>query len=190
MFNIFENPWLFLTVAFIALVVIVFIRQGWPDKRKWWQLLIPVIVAGAAFGLNYFVETDYEKVDSLIKLGTEAVIAKDIAQLDAVISPDYHSSTHRSKEKLIAFCRVLLSKPLISKARQRYKKIIVSPPEANAQLEFIVHMEEQNPYAIGGKIMHVKMKMHFTKTSHNNWLIDSAEILAVNNQQFNWSNLR
>ena len=60
--NIFQSPWLLLTISVIALGVTAIIRQTWPQKRRWWQIPVFVMLAAASFGIDYFVKTDYEKI--------------------------------------------------------------------------------------------------------------------------------
>ena len=59
--KIFQSPTTLIVASAIALIVVVFIRQTWPEKRKFWQLLIPPAIFAAAFALDYFVKTDLEK---------------------------------------------------------------------------------------------------------------------------------
>ena len=48
MYNVFQQPWLLLLVAFVLLVVVYIIRSSFPDKQRWWHLLIPVLIAVGA----------------------------------------------------------------------------------------------------------------------------------------------
>jgi hypothetical protein len=46
MFNIFEQTWTLLGASVIILFVILTIRSVWPERRRWWQLLVPVAING------------------------------------------------------------------------------------------------------------------------------------------------
>ena len=190
MFDLFETPWLLLIVSIIVLAVVIIIRQSRPDKSRWWQLLMPVILAGLAFGVDFLVKTDYEKIESVIDLASKAVTVRDIAQVDTIISPDYHDLIHNSKDEIIAFCRAIFSGPLIEKTKTRYTIINVSAPEAACELEIVVHLEQESIYAAAGRIIFIKAKLYFTKTPEGKWLISGSQILAVNNQPSNWKNIR
>lgn len=187
--QIFETPWPVLTVAFIALAVVVIIRQTWPDKRRWWQLLIPAVLAAGGFGLEHFIETDYEKIESLINSGIQAVIKQDIGRIDRIISPDYSDSRHRSKASLMGYCRDLLAQPFVERIKKQQEQIIISAPEAEAELSVRLHLHPQNTYALGGTLMYVKMKLYLAKTPYGNWLISRTEIISINNQPFGWGSV-
>ncbi len=187
--QIFETPWPVLTVALIALAVVVIIRQTWPDKRRWWQLLIPAVLAVGGFGLEHFIETDYEKIESLINSGIEAVIDQDLGQINRIISPDYSDSRHRSKDALMGYCRDLLAQPFVERIKKQQVQIIISAPEAEAELSVRLHLHPQNTYALGGTLMYVKMKLYLAKTPYGNWLISRTEIISVNNQPFGWGSV-
>ncbi len=188
--HILESPWPLLTVAIILLAIVVVIRQTWPYKRRWWQLLLPLVLAVAAVGLDRFVETDYEKIESVIDTGIRAVIAQDLGQIDRIISPDYADSAHRSKAGLMAFCSDLLSQPLAERIKKLQEQITISGPEATAELSLRVHLQPQNVYATAGTLMFVKVKLNFAQTLYGKWLISRVELITVNNQPLNWGAFR
>ena len=49
MFNFFEQPWTLLGMSILVLFGVLTFRSVWAEKRKWWQWLLPVVLAGAAF---------------------------------------------------------------------------------------------------------------------------------------------
>jgi hypothetical protein len=188
--HILESPWPLLTVAIILLAIVVVVRQTWPYKRRWWQLLLPLILAVAAVGLDRFVETDYEKIESVIDTGIRAVIAQDLGQIDRIISPDYADSARRSKAGLMAFCGDLLSQPLAERIKKLQEQINVSGQQANAEVSVRVHLQQQNVYATAGTLMFVKMKLYFAQVPYGKWLISRVEVITVNNQPLNWGSFR
>jgi len=187
--QIFETPWPVLTGAIIVLAVVVIIRQTWPDKRQWWQLVIPVVLGATAFGLDYCFDTDYEKIESLINSGIEAVIEQDIGRIDRIVAPDYSNSRHRSKASLMAYCRDLLAQPFVQRIKKQQEQVTISAPEAEVELSVRLHLHPQNTYAMGGTIMYVKMKLYLAKTPYGNWLISSSEIISINNQPMGWDSV-
>ena len=188
--HILESPWSLLTVAIILLAIVVVIRQTWPYKRRWWQLLIPVVLAAGGLGLEHFIETDYEKIESVIDTGIRAVIAQDLGQIDSIISPDYADSARRSKAGLMAFCSDLLSQPLAERIKKQQEQINISAPQATAEVSLRVHLQPQNVYATTGTLLFVKMKFHFAQTLYGKWLISRVELITVNNQPLNWGSVR
>jgi len=187
--QIFETPWPVLTVALIALAVVVIIRQTWPDKSRWWQLLIPFVIAAGGLGLERFIETDYEKIESIIETGRQAVISQDVGRIASIVSPDYSDSAHYSKDSLLLFCRDLLGQPFVERIKKQQELITVSAKNAEAELSVRLHLYPQNTYAVGGTLMYVKMKLHLTKTAYGNWLISGSKIISINNQPLNWGSV-
>jgi hypothetical protein len=187
--QIFETPWPVLTVALIALAVVVIIRQTWPDKSRWWQLLIPVVIAAGGLGLEHFIETDFEKIESVIEAGRRAVISQDVGMIASIISSDYSDSSHYSKDSLLSFCRDLLDQPFVERIKKQQELITISGQGAEAELSVRLHLHPQNPYALGGTLMYLKMKLHLTKTAYGNWLISGSEIISINNQPFGWGSV-
>ena len=189
MSQIFETPWPVLTAALIALAVVVIIRQTWPDKSQWWQLLIPLLIAAAGLGIEHFIETDYEKIESVIEVGRQAVISQDVNRLSSIISPDYSDARHYSKDSLLSFCRDLLSQPFVERIKKQQEQINISLPNAWAEISLRLHLHPQNQYAMGGTLMYLKMKLHLTKTAYGNWLISGSKIISINNQPFGWGSV-
>jgi len=188
--QIFETQWPVLTVALIALAVVVIIRQTWPENRRWWQLLIPAVLAVGGLCLEHFIETDYEKIESLIEAARQAVIGQDVGGIASIVSPDYSDSRHYSKDALMGYCRELLSEPFAERIKKQQEQITISGQKAEAEISVRLHLHSQNPYSLGGTLMYVKMKLHLTKTAYGNWLITGSEILSINNQPVGWGSVK
>ncbi|MHC4215343.1 MAG: hypothetical protein ACYSWP_18430, partial [Planctomycetota bacterium] len=67
MLEIFEQPWTLLGAAVLVLFGILTFRSFCPEKRRWWQLLVPVFLIALAFGTDLLVQTDREKINAVIK---------------------------------------------------------------------------------------------------------------------------
>jgi len=184
--NIFQTPLPLLIVAAVVLITVTLFRRYWPQMRKWWQLTLPVIVILSAFGMDFFWQTDHEKIELLIKAGRDAVVANEIERIDAIISPDYCDSFHDSKARLMGFCSNMLSTPLAEKIKERYSETEISNGRACSELEVVVHLRQESVYAAAGKIVFVRLKLYFTKTAGQRWLIDSSQILTINKQPWGW----
>ncbi|MHC4124813.1 MAG: hypothetical protein ACYSSI_14645, partial [Planctomycetota bacterium] len=115
MYNVFEHPWTVLIVAFTALIIVVIIRSVLPDKCHLWHFFIPVLIGVVAFGLDYFVETDLEKIISVVAEAVKAVEQEETNTIERIISDKYHDSFHRNKERLMLHSKAVLSQPLVEK---------------------------------------------------------------------------
>lgn len=187
--NIFQTPIPLIIVAVVVLMAVTIFRRTRPGQRKWWQLLLPTIVLLSAFGADFLFRTDYEKIDLLIKTGKEAVVAGDIEQIEEIISPDYRDSSHDSRERLVGFCRHVLSRLPAEKIKKRYTIIEISGARATAEMEVAVHLRQESVYAAAGNIIFVKLKLYFTRTADKKWLVNSSQIQEVNKQPWGWKKM-
>jgi len=113
MFDIFEQPWTLVGAAVIVLFGMFTFRSFCPERRRWWQLLVPVFLAVAAFGADMLVQTDTEKINSVINTTLKAVQQEDYNAIGAVIANNYSDSYHSTKKHFLDHCRRELSKPLV-----------------------------------------------------------------------------
>jgi len=68
MFSIFEQLWTLFIISAVVLYAIFRFCSIFPQKRHWWQFLVLVSIAAITFGLDFFVQTDLEKINLLKKL--------------------------------------------------------------------------------------------------------------------------
>jgi len=73
MTNIFEQPWLLLIASVVILLAVAVIRGLSPQRHRWWFWLLPVVIATAAFAIDFFVQTDTEKIKEAIAKAVKAV---------------------------------------------------------------------------------------------------------------------
>jgi hypothetical protein len=192
MLNIFEQPWTLLGVSVIALLVILTVRSVWPERRHWWQLLIPVAIAAAGFGLDFLVQTDLEKINALIDIGIEAVEKEDCNAIEAIIAGNYRDSFHNTKGDLMSHCRMQLTPGLVTKNKKRACLVELSPPTATATL-FVLLTFDKDSYIsreYNKSFMLVKVKLYLEKQSNKGWLISRVEVLEIDRLQVDWRQIR
>jgi len=190
MLNIFEQPWTLLIAAVATLPVLLMVRSIFPEKRHWWQLALPPLLAVAAFGLDLFVQTDLEKINVLIDTGIKAAKEENPNAIDAVISANYHDSYHNTKKDLMDYCRALFSQPLIEKNKKLALAIEISPPTATATFTVLTRFDKQSyVYQSFKSQMLVKVQINLQKQPDKSWLINRAEILELDRQPVNWKNI-
>ena len=191
MFNIFEQPWTLLSAAVVTLLVILMVRRILPDKQHWWQLVLPIFLAGAAFGFHYLVQTDTEKIEKLIKTVTKAVAQENADVVETFISSDYHDSYHRTKDHLMRRCRAVLSSPVIEKNITRIVSIDVQDAKAIALFTVRILFDKQSYIYEGFKSqMLTKVEINLQKRSDGTWLISRSEILTIDMRSANWDDIR
>jgi hypothetical protein len=152
--------------------------------------MIPVFLAIAAFGIDFLVQTDLEKINSIIQIGMKAVEEEDPNTLETLVSPSYHDSIHNTKQDLMIYCRILLSEPLVAKNIKTDSLIEISPPTAIVILVVFTEFDQQSYMYQYKHFQLTKAKLYFQKELDGKWLINQIEILEIDKKPFEWDYLR
>lgn len=191
MFEIFDKPWTLVGAAVLVLFGMLTFRSFCPEKRRWWQLLVPVFLTVAAFGVDMLVQTDNEKIKSVINSTIEAFQQEDYRAIGATIANNYSDSYHSTKKHLLDHCRRQLSKPLVDRIKKPTPKIDISDSNATVYL-FVVIILDKNSYISQNykSFLMVKAKLSLRKQPDKSWLISRIEILEIDRQPTNWKRIR
>ncbi|HUV41347.1 MAG TPA: hypothetical protein VMW23_06150 [Sedimentisphaerales bacterium] len=188
--NIFEQPYLLLFAAAFVLFVALVIRIFFPRIPRWPQLLLPCLLAASAFGIDYLVRTDTEKIRTTIQSAAKAVRNENPRAIEPLIAPAYSDSYHKTKAALIAHCTAVLSEPLIDKNITRFLSIDIHPPDAAVLCTAnIVFDKRSYVYQSYKQLMLVKMKIQLQKDPAEEWLISRCEILEIDRLPAKWGNI-
>jgi len=191
MFNFFEQPYTLIGAAVLVLFAMLTFRSVLPEKRRWWQLLVPALVVAAAFGLDLAVRTDLEKINAVINTCIKAVEEEDCNAIEAAIAEDYRDSYHNTKRDLMRHCRTRLSQPLVEKNKKRACLVQLSPPNATATLFATIIFEKDSYVSVNYKAwLMVEARLSFQEQPDKTWLINRIEILELDRQPTNWSQIR
>ncbi len=187
---IFEQPWPMLITAGFVFLLILILRSILPEKRHWWQWLLPALLAAAAFGLDYLVETDLEKINAVISIGVKAVEEENPAAIKALIAENYRDSYHKTKDALMHHCRVKLAEPLIEKNIKRIQTIELSLPTATAIFTLRMLFDKRSyVYQSFKQQLHIKAELDLQKQPDGRWLITRTEILELDLRPVNWKDV-
>ncbi len=191
MFNLFEQPWSLSGVAVIVLFGLFTFRSVWSEKRRPWQLLIPILIAAFGFGLDFLVKTDPEKVRTTLKKSITAVREEDPDVIATLIANNYYDSYHGDKQSLIDHARSRLGHSPVEKIKKAGLMLNVSPPEALAVLAVWIRFAEDSYVAQNYKpLVLVKAEINFTKQPDKSWLISRVELLEIDKQPVAWRQTR
>lgn len=189
MFNVFQQPWTLLIAAVLALFILLITRDILPQKHRWRLWLIPVFFAVAAFGADFLVQTDPEKISAVITTVVKAVEEENPALIEPLISENYHDSFHRTKKGLMIHCTNTLSGPLVEKNIKRVGSIEISDSEATAIFTVRTLFDPRSYiYQEFKRQIHSKVKLNLRKHS-DTWLITRIEILQIDRQPATWDNI-
>ena len=190
MFNIFEQPYLLLFAAVLAFVVMLIVRSLLPRIPRWQQLAIPLLLAVSAFGIDYLVRTDTEKIKTTIKSAARAVRNENPRAIEPLIATGYSDSYHKTKSALLAHCTAVLSEPLIDKTVTRFVSTDIRLPDAAVLCTVNIVFDKQSyVYQSYKQLMLVKIKIHLQKDSAAKWLISRGEILEIDRLPAKWGNI-
>lgn len=190
MWNVFEQPWTLVGGAVIVLFGVLTFRSVIPERRRWWQWLLPVCVAVAGFGLDGLVETDLEKIHGVIEKGMAAVRRADCAAIGSIIAEDYHDSHHINKVALMRECRSRLETPIVEKIRQTGCLVELSEQAARATLFAKITFTDDSFVARDyKKWILIKLQPYFGQRAGGNWLINRVEIVEIDKQPVNWQGI-
>lgn len=191
MFDFFEQPYALIGATVLVLFGILTFRSFCPEKRRWWQLLVPLFLAVAAFGVDMLVQTDLEKINTVIKATIKAVQQEDCSAIGAVITNNYSDSYHGTKKHLLDHCRRELSKPLVDKGKKTGLLIDISDSNATAIL-FALIIFDKNSYISQNykSFLLIKARLSLRKQPDKRWLISRIEILELDRQPTNWKRIR
>ena len=191
MFNIFQQPWTLIVTATICLLIVLIFRSVFIDKRKWWQLALPFVIVGLAFGLDFIVKTDYEKINTALYRALEGFEAQQISPIEEVIADDYADPVNASRDLILAYCQGLFHFAVVRKISVIHKEIIIEGHRAIFTAEAVVHFAEESDIAKMGKsLMLVKGRLFLKKTHDRKWLIYSSELLELDRKSINWQQVK
>jgi len=190
MFDIFEQPWTLVGVAVLVLFGILTFRSFCPEKRRWWQLLIPVFLVIVAFGTDMLVQTDLEKINAVIKSAINAVQEEDYRAIGATIADNYSDSYHSTKQDLMAHCKRELSKPLVDKIKKPSRLIDISDSNATATLFAVIILDKNSYLSEYKSFLLVNARLSLRKQPDKKWLISRIEILEIDHQPISWKSIR
>ena len=190
MWNVFEQPWTLSGVAVLTLFGMLTFRSVWAEKRRWWQLLIPLVIVGAGFGLDYLVTTDLEKVRATANSLLVAAENENSAALAALISSDYKDSRHASKEALLRHWRQEVNGPTIEVLKKKGDEVEFSGSGATMTLSLFVRFEKESRIAQQYKqIFLARVRLDLTEQADGRWLIRKAELLEVDRFPMTWGSV-
>lgn len=192
MFDFFEQPYTLIGGAILVLFGVLTFRSVLPEKRHWWQWLLPMVLAGSAFALDALVETEPEQINAVIDAGVVAVGARNITGIAQITSPDYRDSAHGSKARLLYYCRQAVAQNQIVKAKKKGVRIVKLSPSSATVNVFIQMIFDKNSYFAENykSSAQIKLDVTFEKRAGYGWLVRCVELRGIDGQSFSWRQIR
>ena len=153
--------------------------------------MLPIFLAVAALGLDFFVQTDLEKINTIIRTAIKAAEDENPNAISKILSDNYHDSYHNTKADLMHYCRTLLERPLVEKNRKMDSVIELSPPKATVTLIVLTKFDKESyVYKNSKRFLLTKVKLDLQKERNKRWLINRAELLELDRQPVKWQHIR
>lgn len=167
-------------------------RSVLPEKRRWWQWLLPIALIVAAFGLDALVETDSEQINALIDAGIEAVSTRNIAGVDRILSPNYRDSAHGSRERLLYYCQQAVEQNQVVEAKRKGVRLTDISHSGTTANVFIQMIFDQNSYFAENykPSAQVRVDVTFEKRPGPGWLVRCVELRSIDGQPCSWRQIR
>ncbi len=173
------------------MIILLILRSVAPQKCRWWLWFLPGLLVVAAFGIDFLVETDLEKINAVIDKGVKAVEDEDPDAIEQIIADDYADSYHSSKSALMAHCREVLSEPLIEKNIKRTVSTTIQPPKATEIFTVRILFDKQSyVYQDLKQQMVTEVQADLQKQPNGGWLIKRVELLKIDFQPAKWQSVK
>ncbi|MBN2020750.1 MAG: hypothetical protein JW749_11070 [Sedimentisphaerales bacterium] len=186
MMNIYEQPWLLLIVAGVVLLGMTVFK---PKGGKWRLLAVTAVIVLAAFGMDYFVKTDTEKIKAAIHQIAEAAQNEDVEAIGRLIANDYRDSLNDSKQELLTRLNFRLDEPIIEKNVPRIISLEVNSPGAKAVFTIRVVFDPQGPVYDFQKQMIFKLDADLVK-QNNAWYFSKIELVELDMNPMDWGHIQ
>lgn len=192
MFDFFEQPYTLIGGAVLVLFGVFTVRSVLPEKRRFWQWLLPLALAGAAFGLDALVQTDTEQINATIKAGGGGIEAEDLDAIGRVISDSYSDSLHGTKQRLLFYCRQSLSQSQVVKARVKGVRLTDLSQASATAIVFTQLTFDKNSYVAENykPSLQIKTRLNLKKYAGIGWLISRVELEGLDRQSVSWRQMR
>lgn len=190
MFNMFEGPWLLICVAVGVWMGLVIAVNFGVDIRRFWLIVVPLVIAGCGFAVDHFIETDMEKIEAIVYKIVDASEQHSPERIEPLLSDGYSDGIHPSKEYLMMTCRDIFRNPFAEKIVTRFISVEIDGSKAEGEFSFLINLDQRSHYAALVGVAKVKLKVEFERTPTGDWFVKSSEPTEVNNQSFNWRMVR
>ncbi len=184
--NIFYQPWTLVIIGLSAELAVLIGARFWPLKVRRKHLLIGPILIGLAFGLDYLVTTDTEKIEAIIATVVQAAQEEQAEDIISFIAPDYADSFHHSRESFAAFCRQIFSQPQIEKNWLTNKEFKLRKTEATVWITAVTRLDERNQWTAGLSVIKTTWRLEFSRQPDKSWLITTIELIGLGDKLVDW----
>ncbi|MBN1787658.1 MAG: hypothetical protein JW806_04620 [Sedimentisphaerales bacterium] len=191
MWNPYEYPFLGAVIAVAVMIILWLFGIFWPEKRRRWHPVIPLVILAAALALTFFAQTTKEKITAAIKQGAKSFETQNIELFAQIVADDYGDTSNKSKENLLKYCQSVFPRAQVEKITFYGKEFDITGDRATFTVKALIKFGANSPVAqMGKEYLLLKGKFYFRRTSDKRWLIYNSEVLEIDKKAFNWQRLK
>ncbi|AQQ09559.1 hypothetical protein L21SP3_01365 [Sedimentisphaera cyanobacteriorum] len=176
----YESPWILIIVSAAVFVAVSLFRMFMPEKKAWYQLLIPAAVLASAFIVDFAVETDREAIKAVISNTKEAVVTRDVELLKSTVSKDYRDSRNGTYQGLISVFERFFKSPFLKDLNLRGVEISHDNSKGSFSATAFCKFDPQSEYSSYAGVVIVEGKANLEKQG-GEWKIVNVDIDSINN---------
>lgn len=185
MWNIFEQPWLLVIVAAVLFITHRIWRGIKPEKMPNKYLIMPLVVLLLAFGLDFLVKTDLEKINGIIKTAKKAAVDIDTESVKTIVWENYSDVANRNRAEAISYFKSGLSVAPLERVFIAEKNIEINGDTANVRVKAGLIFKPDASIGATSIVLDMELK----KFADGGWLIVTSELIEFGKQKMNWNQL-
>jgi hypothetical protein len=185
MLNIFEHPYLAAVMAAGLFLVHRIIRAFKPDKCRNIYLMIPVFIFVLGFGIDYFIKTDLEKINTIISRVQKTIAMDDISPIKDLLCSNYLDLYHPTPQSAINHLNSTLDYAPIETAKIIEKHLEINGNTAKIKVKALLLFKPQAPLGMTSILFTAQLE----KQPDKSWKICTSELLEVGKQPIGYNKI-
>lgn len=185
-FNVLEQPWAWAAVGVWLFFGFWMAGHFWLLKITRKHLLIGPVVVLLAFGLDWLVTTDREKIETVVAKIARATKEEDAEEIIRHIGAGYAGQLGASREVFASYCRMTFKRPQIEDHLSVKHEVQLDKDRATVQIVAFSQLDKRSQWAAAMGSAKTVWEVRLTKQADKNWKIVWIDILEFNNEKVDW----
>ena len=152
---------------------------------KYSYLFIPLAVLLLAFGVDFLIKTDIEKINGVIKTAKRAAVDIDTEAVKTIVWEGYSDIANSSRDRAISYFKSGLSVAPLDKVFIAEKNIEINGDKAKVRAKAGLIFKPDAPLGATSIVLDMELK----KFADGDWLIVTSELIEFGKQKMNWNKL-
>lgn len=148
-------------------------------------LLIPAFVFILGLGIDYFVKTDLEKINTIISQVQKTVAMDDISPIKELLCSDYSDSYHPTPQAAVNHLNSTLDYAPIETAKIIEKHLDINGNTAKIKVKALLIFKPQAPFGMTSILFAAQLE----KQPDKSWKIYTSELLEVGKQPIGYNKI-